>query len=224
MKVFELSKEFDVTNKEMIDFLKSKGFKVSSHSQSLTDEMIEVARDEMTKKEEKAEEEKPAEQPVKKTSFKKPVPKKEIKKFSPDDMILCRSVVPWPVIKPGRDTVYRWPYFGFEEYVAYRDLQIWRTTPIIKEPMIMIEDPDICEQWKYDLGNLYQKYLGVSYPEEFFEKDDEDFRKTLESASTTFKELIKYTAMNMIRNQNYPSVQKIVIIDELLDSGIKEFL
>lgn len=44
MKVFELSKEFGATNKELIDFLKDKGFKVSSHSQNLTDEMIETAK------------------------------------------------------------------------------------------------------------------------------------------------------------------------------------
>ena len=51
MKVFELSKEFGVTNKELIDFLKSKGFKVSSHSQNLTDEMISIVRSDFSKQE-----------------------------------------------------------------------------------------------------------------------------------------------------------------------------
>lgn len=224
MKVFELSKEFDATNKEMIDFLKERGFKVSSHSQTLTDEMIEVARKDFVKKEAEVKTEEEAPAPAPKRTARKTAPPKAIKKFAPEDMILCRSVVPWPIVKPGQNTVYRWPYFGYEDYVAFKDLQSWRQTPIVKEPMIMIEDPDICDQWKHDLGNLYQKYLGVSYPEEFFEKDDEEFRKTLESATLTFKELIKYTAMDMIRNQNYPSVAKIVIIDEVLGTGIKDFL
>lgn len=45
MKVNELSKELGVTNKDVIDFLKSNGFKVSSHMQNVTNEMIELAHD-----------------------------------------------------------------------------------------------------------------------------------------------------------------------------------
>ena len=41
MKVFELSNELNVNNKELITFFKEKGFKVSSHLQNITDEMID---------------------------------------------------------------------------------------------------------------------------------------------------------------------------------------
>ena len=58
MKVFELSKELNVTNKELITFLKNHGFSVSSHMQSISDKMIELARSELksTKNEKKVEE------------------------------------------------------------------------------------------------------------------------------------------------------------------------
>lgn len=225
MKVFELSKEFGVTNKEMIDFLKGKGFKVSSHSQNLTDEMIEAVKADFSPKKSELKEKEVKSVPEKKP-IKKVVPVKDIKKFAPDDLIPCRSIVPWYLETVGLDriTTYKWPGFGDIEYVAYRDLQSWRRKPVVMEGMIMIEDPDICDQWKHDLGAIYQKYLGIDYPEEFFEKPDDEFERMLREASDTFKEVIKYTAIDMIRNENYPSLQKLTIIDNVLGTGIKEFL
>lgn len=223
MKVFELSKEFKITNKELIDFLKGKGFRVSSHSQNVTDEMIEVARSNFSKKEEHAN---PKMEETEKKVLKKTLPAKNIKKFAMDDMIPCRSIVPWYLETVGVDrvTTYKWPGYGDIEYVAYRDLQSWRRKPVIMEAMIFIEDPDICEQWKHDLGAVYQKYAGIDYPEEFFDKSDEDFEKMLRDSSDSFREVIKQTAIEMIRNENYPSVQKISIIDNVLGTGIKDFL
>ena len=227
MIVNELSKELGVKNKDLIDFLKSKHFKVSSHMQTLTDEMIETVKKDFVppkaNSEEKAE---VVKQPTVKKTTKKPVPTKAIKKFAPDDMIPCRSIVPWYLEKVGLDRVtsYKWLNYGDLEYVAYKDLQSWRRNTVVKDAMILIEDSDICEQWKHDLGNVYQKYLGVDYPEEFFDLPDNKFEAMLRDASDTFKEVIKYTAIEMIRNENYPSLQKLTIIDNLLGTGIKEFL
>ena len=223
MIVNELSKELGVKNKELIDFLKSKGFKVSSHMQTLTDEMIETVKTDFAQKHDT--EPKPEQQPVKKT-IKRTVPTKNVKKFSPDDQIPCRSLVPWKLIDVSVDKnrIYSWSGYGDIDYVAYRDLQAMRRRSMVKDALIMIEDPDICEQWKYDLGDLYQKYLNVDYPEEFFEQSDEKFEKMLKDAPDVFKEVIKYTALDMIRNENYPSLQKLTIIDNLLGTGLKEFI
>jgi len=46
----------------------------------------------------------------------------------------------------------------------------------------------------------------------------------LKDAPDVFKEVIKYTALDMIRNENYPSLQKLTIIDNLLGTGLKEFI
>lgn len=225
MIVNELSKELGVKNKELIDLLKSKGFKVSSHMQTLTDEMIDVARDSFAAKVEPEVAEEPKPEPVKKP-VKKTVPVKNIKKFSPDDQIPCRSLVPWKLVDVSVDknTVYSWSGYGDIEYVSYKDLQSMRRRPMVKDALIMIEDPDICEQWQHDIGNLYQKYLNVDYPEEFFDRSDEKFEELLKSAPDVFKEVIKYTALDMIRNENYPSLQKLSIIDNLLGTGLKEFI
>lgn len=229
MKVFELSKEFGVTNKELIDFLRNKGFKVSSHSQNLTDEMIQTSKQEFVssvknKNEDKAKAE--TEEVSKKATKKTLPPVKEIKKYNPDDLIPCRSIVPWYLETLGLDkrTPYKWPSYGDLEYVAYRDLQSWRRKPIIMEGMIFIEDPDICEQWKHDLGKVYKNYVGIEYPEEFFDKSDEEFEKMLTESTESFKEIIKYTAAMMIRNENYPSIQKISIVDRVLGTGLKDLI
>ena len=224
MIVNELSKDLGIKNRELIDFLKSNGYKVSSHMQTVTDEMVDLAKVNFAvKKPEESVEKKP--QPAPKV-VKKTVPAKNVKKFAPDDQIPCRSLVPWKLVDVSVDkhTVYSWSGYGDIEYVAYRDLQGMRRRSMVKDALIMIEDPDICEQWKHDLGDLYNKYLNVDYPEEFFDKSDEQFEKMLKDAPDVFKEVIKYTALEMIRNENYPTLQKLAIIDNLLGTGLKEFI
>ena len=224
MIVNDLSKELGVKNKEIVDYLKSKGFKVSSHMQTVTDEMIEIVRDRFDKKTSESQS-KEVVTPKSRKTTKQTLPTKEIKKFKPDDQIPCRSLVPWKLIDVGLDkNIYSWTNYGDVEYVMYRDLQAMRRRPIVKDALILIEDPDICEQWKHDLGDVYKRYIGVDYPEEFFDLSDEEFENSLLNAPDVFKDVIKFTAVDMIRNENYPTVQKLTIIDKILGTGIKEFL
>ena len=225
MIINELSKELGIKNKDLIDYLKSQKFKVSSHMQTVTEEMVEISKKHFAVSQTGQEKGEVKEEKIVKPA-KKAVPKKVIKQFSPDDRIPCRSIVPWYVETIGIDrmTTYKWANYGDIEYVAYKDLQSWRRKPVIKDGMIMIEDPDICDQWKSDLEKIYQKYLNVDYPEEFFELDDDKFESMLKEASDVFKDVIKYTAIEMIRNENYPTLRKITIIDNVLGTGIKEFL
>ncbi len=44
MKINDLSRELDVKNKELITYLKSAGFKVSSHMQNADEDMIQMAQ------------------------------------------------------------------------------------------------------------------------------------------------------------------------------------
>ena len=227
MKVFELSKEMGITNRELIDFYKSKKYKISSHTQSITDEMVNEAKEYFNKKPTITGSNKEPQDPQEpKKSVKKSTPKREHKTFSPNDMIICRSLVPWQMEAVGVDklTLYKWPGFGDVEYVAYRDLQSWRRKPMIMDGKIFIDDPDICEQWKSELGKCYKNYVGIEYVEEFFDKDDAEFEQMLKESSDAFKDVIKYAAYDMIRNENYPSLQKLTIIDNILGTGIKEFI
>ena len=225
MKINDLSNELSVTNKDLITFLKKNDFKVSSHMQTASDEMIDLARDYFANKATEEIEETVEVEEVKPVVKKKPeayVPKV----FNPEDKITCRSVTPWKLIEVGvdRNTVYSWSGYGDIDYVSYKDLQAMRKRDILKKSKIIIEDADLCYQWSRDLGETYKYFLNVEYPEEFFDLTDDKFRGLLTKAPDVVKEVIKYTAMNMIRNENYPTIQKLNVIDEILGTCIKDFL
>ena len=223
MKVFELSKELNVTNKELITFLKEHGFSVSSHMQSISDEMIELAHSELksTKSEKKVEEKTSRTYKEEPTSS-----ERSTKVFKADDEIICKSVTPWKLTAVGVDknTVYHWEYFGDVDYVKYRDLQAMRRTEYITKPNIIIMDEDLRSQWSRELGDIYKYFDGVNYPEEYFDKSDDDFSDILKNAPYFVTDIIKTTAVAMVRNENYPSLNKIKLIDDILGTCIKDFL
>ncbi len=224
MKVYELSRKLKTDNKSLITFYKDNNYKVASHNQNLTDEQISFAKKNFDAKQYQKEIEEPSSEEI--VIPKKDVPSRELRKYNLDDMIECRSVVPWKMVEIGADriTTYVWEGYGDIEMVPYRDLQSWRRKDILTAPKIIILDADLNELWKFDLSSTYKKYLSVDFPEEFFDIDDLKFRTLLTNAPDVFKEVIKYTAMNMIHNENYPSIQKIHIIDELLGTCIKDFI
>lgn len=225
MKVKDLSVELELTNKELITFLKENGYAISSHMQNLNDEMIDKARERFAKKE-KVKEEVATKTLSDVTKEIKDMSVEEVKRFNPDDLIPCKSVTPWELVAVGMDknTVYHWNGYGDVDYVSYRDLQSFRRKDLIKKPKVIIEDADLCYQWRRELGDTYKYYLGVEYPEEFFDLTDREFEKLLRVAPNTIKEVIKFTAMNMVRNQNYPTLQKLTLVDEILGTCIKDFL
>lgn len=227
MKVSELSKQLNITNKEVINFLKGKGYKITSHMQNVPNEVIDEVINTLSKPEaENALADKSNKKLTQKETSKKDVPDYQPKKFKPDDTIACKSVVPYKLNALGVDKnkVYHWEYYGDVDYLEYRDLQALRRTEYITKPLIMIDDADLCYQWRRELGDTYKYYLGIDYPEDFFEKSDDEFEKLLKEAPESIQNVIKITAMNMIKNENYPTIQKLVLIDENLGTCLKEFL
>lgn len=220
MRIHELAKELNIENGELIEFLCSNGFKVSSHMQKIDDKAVQFVRDNFVKEN---IEEPTKEKIVSRTDDKL---KKSKKVFKADDEIICKSVTPWKLTAVGVDknTIYHWEYFGDIDYVKYRDLQALRRTDYIMKPNIIIMDEDLRSQWSRELGDLYKYFDNIDYPEEYFNLPDEEFRDLLNNAPEFIKEIIKVTAMAMIRNKNYPSIQKISDIDSILGTCIREFI
>lgn len=215
----------EVTNKEVIDFLKENGFKVSSHMNNVEDEMLKAMEDFTPKSKKK----------IDLTDYIEEAPQKPTidgdeelanKKFADTDMIPCHSVVPYKLIAVGADrsTIYNWEYFGDVDYISYKDLRHMRRSEYITKPLIIIDDPAICYQWKRELGNVYSYYMGVEYPEEFFDLDDTKFKSMLSRCPEALKDVLRVTAISMIKNQNYPTVQKLTIMDSVLGTCLKEML
>lgn len=224
MTVNDLSKEIGTNNKETISFLKEKGFKISSHMQKVTDEMINLAKAELKPYKHDVTEVKEEDEVINKKLIDEIIP--ETKNFAMDDLIPCRSVTPWELIALGSDnkTVYHWSGFGDIDYIKYSDLQSLRRKDLIKSPKVIIEDASLCYQWRRELGDTYKYFLNVEYPEEFFDLPDAKFEDLLKKAPNTVKEVIKVTAINMIKNENYPSLIKLTLIDNILGTCLKEFL
>lgn len=221
MKILDLAKELNITTKELIGYFRDNDFKVSSHMQKITDEMINMAREHF-----KVVEPVP-EAVVEKEKESKPLPiQKSTRTFQPDETIPCRSVTPWRLNMDGVDksTVYHWESFGDIEEVKYRDLQAKRRTDLIMKPKIVIMDMDLYSQWSRELGDSYKYFEGIDYPEEYFDKSDEEFIDILKNAPDYVKEIIKVTAVSMVRNENYPSVNKLKYIDDILGTCIKDFI
>ena len=225
MKINDLSKDLGVTNKDVISYLKSEGFKVSSHNQNATAEMIDKANEHFSSMEVMdndvpedfmSEPEKPA--PIRQA--------KPTRKFAMDEYIVCRSVTPWKLVLTGVDknVVYTWDYFGAEEMVMYRDLQAWRKKDIITAPKIIIEDAELREAWRQDMTDTYKTLINVEYPEELFDLSDTEFEGLLRTASPVTREIIKSTAISMIRAENYPALSKIIKIDEVFGTALQDFL
>lgn len=224
MKIFELAKELDVTSKDLIAYYRNNNYQVSSHMQNVTDEMIDFARENM--KEDSDSKTEDIENKDLNTKEVKSQEKITTKTFKPDDEIPCKSVTPWKLTAVGVDknTLYHWEYFGDVEYVKYRDLQALRRTEYVTKPKILIMDKNLRNQWGRELGDVYKYFDGVEYPEEYFDKSDDEFEELLQKAPHWFGDIIKVTAMTMIRAENYPSVKKIRIIDDTLGTCIKDFL
>lgn len=223
MKVHELSKEIGVTNKELITFLKENNFSISSHMQNVTDEIIDFVHENYKQSVNTVTEEDPT------ASTKDNVEtssKKITRVFHPDEDIPCKSVTPWKLSAIGvdRNTVYHWEYFGDIDYVKYRDLQALRRTDYVTKPKILIMDDDLRTMWSRELKDSYKYFEGIDYPEEYFDKSDEDFSSLLKDSPKWLADIIKSTAVTMIRNENYPSLNKIKLIDDILGTCIKDFL
>lgn len=230
MKVFEVANELNVTTKELIAFFKENGYKVSSHMQNLTDEQIDLARSSSLGKTEAetdvTEKETVSDKKNKVGKADAQTSSKSTKVFKADDEIICKSVTPWKLTAVGVDknTTYHWEYFGDIDYVKYRDLQALRRTEYVTKPNFLIMDEDLRSQWSRELGDVYKYFKGIDYPEEYFDKSDEEFKKLLDSAPTWLADIIKVTAIAMIHAQNYPSITKVRMLDETLGTCIKDFL
>lgn len=232
MKVYELSKQIGVKNKEVITFLKEKGFNISSHMQDLTEEMITLVEENIKPEPEVSITSEVFSDVINKEEIETKVEKDidelipEVKHFAMDDLIPCKSVTPWELNALGSDrkTVYHWSGYGDIDYIKYSDLQSMRRKDLLKAPKVIIEDASLCYQWRRELGDTYKHFLNVQYPEEFFDLPDAKFERLLKQAPNTLKEVIRVTAINMIKNENFPTVQKLRIVDDILNTCLVEFL
>lgn len=154
----------------------------------------------------------------------KPAPKKVNKpKHDPNELILCRSVRfgELRLIGPKTHMPYSWANEGDIREVEYQDLVSWRAlhSPYLFKPMIIIEDEDICEEWKADLGELYENLQQVDL-KGMFKLPQRQFVSQLKKLPEGMKSTVQNMAYSMIQDGTLYDLRTIKAIDEILGTEL----
>lgn len=156
----------------------------------------------------------------------KPTPKKVAKavKRDPGEYIPCRSVRfgELILIGPKTHTPYRWSNEGDIAEVEFQDLMSWKALrhKYLFEPMIIIEDESLVEEWKADLGKLYSElqYIDVKA---LFELPQKRFIAQLKKLPAGMKTTVQNMAYTMIQDRTLYDLRIIDAIDEILGTELK---
>ena len=155
----------------------------------------------------------------------KPTPKKVVKtvKHDPGEYIPCRSVRfgELILIGPKTRTPYRWSNEGDVAEVEFQDLMSWKALrhKYLFEPMIIIEDENLVEEWSADLGKLYAElqYIDVKA---LFKLPQRQFVAQLKKLPVGMKTTVQNMAYAMIQDGTLYDLRVIKAIDETLGTEL----
>ena len=154
---------------------------------------------------------------------KKAPTKKQAKKFSPDDMIPCRSVTYGELLMEGfkTKTLYTWADVGDVTPVEFQDLQSLqsRKSRFLTEPFFIIEDEDLVENWASLLKPIYSK-VDEANLEELLNLPVAKLKNKLKTSPDGVKSSIKSMAAAKIISGEFDSINRIKAIDEVLGTQL----
>ena len=155
----------------------------------------------------------------------KPTPKKVAKviKHEPGEYITCRSVKfgELILIGPKTRTPYRWLNEGDVAEVEYQDLLSWKAQrhKYLFEPMIIIEDEGLVEEWNAELGKLYSELQNIDI-KALFKLPQRQFVAQLKKLNPGMKSTVQNMAYAMIQDGTLYDLRIIKAIDETLGTEL----
>ena len=152
-------------------------------------------------------------------------PKKVNKpKHDQNELIPCRSVRfgELNLIGPKTHMPYSWANEGDIREVEYQDLVSWKAlgSTYLLEPMIIIEDEELVEEWKTDLGKLYEGLQEIDL-KAMFKLPERQFIAQLKKLPEGMKPTVQNMAYAMIQDRTIDSLRIIDAIDEILGTELK---
>ena len=145
-------------------------------------------------------------------------------KHDPNELVMCRSVRfgELRLIGPKTRMPYSWANEGDVREVEYQDLVSWRAlhSRYLFEPMVIIEDEDIREEWKADLGPLYDSLQQIDL-KEMFKLPHRQFVSQLKKLPDGMKSTVQNMAYSMIQDGTLYDLRTIKTIDEVLGTELK---
>lgn len=167
-----------------------------------------------------------AEEPVAVEKVVEKVEVKEKRVFKATDMIECKSLRYGLMqhISKKSGNIYEWADYGDIVEVEYGDLLSLKSSKskFLYSPWFMIMDDQLAEDWK--LADIYEPFKEFDDVEEFLQSGATTIRKTLPNAPQGYKDLVTYTAADMIRNGTIDSIATINAIDEILGKNLTTLL
>lgn len=153
--------------------------------------------------------------------------KKAPKKYAPDDRITCRSITFGELLLTGTKSklLYTWANYNDTTEVEFQDLQALKSTKssYLFKPRFIIEDEELVEQWKQDLGKIYGEIVNTDV-EKMFALPLNQFKAKLKKAPSGVQQVVKNVAGEKILNGSLDSIAKIKAIDEILGTDLKLYI
>ena len=154
----------------------------------------------------------------------KSAPKKVNKpKHEPNEYIPCRSVRFGELILIGPKTrmPYRWMNEGDVAEVEFQDLMSWKSLrhKYLFEPMIIIEDETLVEEWDAELGKLYSELQNIDV-KALFKLPQRQLVAQLKKLPVGMKSTVQNMAYAMIQDGTLYDLRVIKAIDETLGTEL----
>lgn len=212
MKIFELSKEMNIENKELIKICADMGLEVKSHMSVLTDEQVQMVKNTISNTENNN---------IIKESV-KPVKKEQ---WKPDltRMICVKNIARGKLVyKSKRQLGYtlEWDKKGDTNYIELGEFINLKNTDrrFITEPWIRIIEDDEIEILEYaNILQYYKEIIGINNVSEILRLDFEKFKKKFDKLPDGYKNTVAEYAVDMIKNGELDSIKIKQYIEEKLD-------
>ncbi len=153
---------------------------------------------------------------------------KEERVFDKEDLITCRSITFGELLMVGAKTkfVYKWADYDDVQEVEYQDLIYDVKIPggsYSRFPRFIVIDDDFLEQNSV-LNEVYSKIYSKQDIRKILDLSPSELKKTVEGLPKGVRDSLKTMVATMITNGSFDSMNKIKILDELLDTQMAQTL
>lgn len=213
MKVFELAKELNIDNKEIIQTAQDLGIQVKSHLSVLSDNDVEILKEYLIEGN-KLENSNEVQETTK--DIIKEIPKPEIKKqWKPDlnRMICLKNIASGKLIYVSkRQLGYKieWENPGDTNYIELGEFIALKNSDsrFVTAPWVRIMEDDEVEILKYaNIFKHYKEILGLNNVSDILKLDFNSFKKKFDKLPEEYKNSVVEQTAKMINNGELDSIK-----------------
>lgn len=183
-----------------------------------------------------------AEEVVKKPATKKPATKKSVeaevetpvvaktlRKYEPNDTIMCHSIFPGTFLFSGPKSKIVYPFEapGDENPIEYQDLlaAMMSKKKSIMAPYIVIDDEELLEDFRWkQVKQVYDSMFAIKNMDRFLEMPYDAFEKTFNELPIGVKKNVMLEISARVRDGRFSEMRKIRLVDGACNSNIAVLL